>query len=229
MPIDEGLRSELIGQLRADGEAVAAFLASAEEHRALFVERPEAGASVVWPYGLLEWAPAETAPATVRRLIAVVHENAERLRQIVAQYGWPGRSLVGEDGADAAWLILQHCGSGVPTVGTPDSLAFQRSCLPILEQAVLNGEAHPRHLAHVADNLLERSGEPPEFAVLASAYSVIDGRPVFNRPIDLPTINHRRAEIGLAPFAEDLRRRTLGQVLWPTGPTRVEPWPASRS
>lgn len=228
MPIDEELRGELVRRMRADGEAVEAFVDSAEEYREPFVGRPEASGSVAWPYGLLEWAPAETAPATVQRLIAIVHENGDWLRQFVAQYGWPGRSLVGEDGADAAWLILQHCGSGVPTIGTPDSLAFQRSCLPILEQAALDGEAHPRHLAHIADNLHERSNEPPEFAVLTSAYSIVDGQPVFTHPTDLTAIDRRRTELGLAPFAEDLHHRSLGKTLWPNGPTHLEPWPSPR-
>ncbi len=182
-------------------------------------------AGVPWPYCLLEWVPEESAPASVRRVLEVVRENTARLRQLITQYGeWPGRSLVGEDGADAAWLILQHCGSGVPTIGTPENLAFQRSCLPLLEQAVLAGEAHPRHLAHIADNLHERSGEPPEYAVLASAYSVVDGQPIFTRAADLSKIDHRRTAIGLAPLAEDLRRRSLGERLWPNDDARVESW-----
>jgi hypothetical protein len=230
MRVDERLRAELIGRMNSDSEAVAAFLASADDCRALFAARTEASTSVVWPYGLLEWTPPETAPATVRRVIAVVNENAERLRQVVTQYdGWPGRSLVGEDGADAAWLILQHCGSGVPTIGTPANLAFQRSCLPILEQAVATGEAHPRHFAHVADNLHERDGQPPEFAVLASTYKIIDGQAVFNRPTDPSAIDRRRTEVGLAPLAEDLRRRARGEALSATGSDRVEPWPAPGS
>jgi hypothetical protein len=33
-----------------------------------------------------------------------VHDrNAVRLTEIIADHGWPGRSLVGEDGANAAW------------------------------------------------------------------------------------------------------------------------------
>ena len=215
------LRTELVGRMEADGEAVAAFVGSAEEYRGAF----RGSTSVPWPYCLLEWAPEETAPASVQRVLEVVRENTARLRQLIAQYGvWPGRSLVGEDGADAAWLILQHCGSGVPTIGTPENLAFQRSCLPLLEQAVLVGEAHPRHLAHIADNLHERFDEPPEYAVLASAYSIVDGQPVFTRAADLPQIERRRSAIGLAPLSEDVRRRMLGAELWPGGGERVEPW-----
>ena len=57
-----------------------------------------------------------------------VHErNNERMREIVGQYGWPGRSLVGEDGCEAAWLVVQHA------VLEPD---FQRRCLPLLQRAL---------------------------------------------------------------------------------------------
>ncbi len=38
-----------------------------------------------------------------------VHDrNAERLEQIIKQYGWPVTSLVGKDAAHAAWIILHH-------------------------------------------------------------------------------------------------------------------------
>jgi hypothetical protein len=35
-------------------------------------------------------------------------ERTERLKEIIAEYGWPTFDLVGEDGADAAWTIAQH-------------------------------------------------------------------------------------------------------------------------
>lgn len=42
------------------------------------------------------------------RMADVHQRNAQRLDAIIQQHGWPGKSLVGEEGADAAWLILQH-------------------------------------------------------------------------------------------------------------------------
>ncbi len=32
----------------------------------------------------------------------------DRMREIVARVGWPGRRMVGDDGASAAWLLVQH-------------------------------------------------------------------------------------------------------------------------
>jgi len=36
-------------------------------------------------------------------------DNTRWLGEVLADRGWPGRSLVGEDGADAAWLLAQRC------------------------------------------------------------------------------------------------------------------------
>src|SRR5262249_16441698 len=57
-----------------------------------------------------------------------VHErNTAQLKEIIAAHGWPGRSLVGEDGSQSAWFIVQH------SIGDPP---FQRSCATAIEQAV---------------------------------------------------------------------------------------------
>ena len=34
--------------------------------------------------------------------------NTMRMREIIAEHGWPGHVLVGVDGAHAAWLLAQH-------------------------------------------------------------------------------------------------------------------------
>src|SRR5690606_27322711 len=34
--------------------------------------------------------------------------RTERLKEIIAEWGWPIIDLVGEDGEDAAWAIAQH-------------------------------------------------------------------------------------------------------------------------
>ncbi|MEM9209341.1 MAG: DUF6624 domain-containing protein, partial [Pseudomonadota bacterium] len=59
--------------------------------------------------------------------MADVHDrNAAALDVIIESLGWPGISLVGKAGGDAAWLIVQHA------IAQP---AFQRKCLPVLKRA----------------------------------------------------------------------------------------------
>jgi hypothetical protein len=65
--------------------------------------------------------------------------NTDRLRAIIAEHGWPGRALVGDDGAEAAWLIAQHA---------DHQLDFQREALALLERAVHDGDAPASRLPH---------------------------------------------------------------------------------
>jgi uncharacterized protein DUF6624 len=219
------LRADLVARGERDQAAMAAFLRTADSHREAYESTGRPTSTTPWPYTLLEWTPPEQAPAEVRRVLEVVSSNTQRLRAIVERYGWPGRSLVGEDGADAAWLLLQHAGSGVPTIGTPENHAFRRSCVPLLEQAVRAGEAHPRHLAWTVDGIQSVAGEPPVFAVLASDYAIVGGEPVFRCPVDPAAIDLRRAEIGLPPLRRDLQRRARDEQLAAAGDGRAEPWP----
>ena len=127
-----------------DGAAVGAFLADADRHREQF-ERTQAVPGRV-PRGHMRcWSRSspEDAPATARHVISVVKAHTARLRAIVSEYGWPGRSLVGEDGADAAWLLLQHVNSRVTTIRSPSGDQFCRSCVVLLRDAVACGEARP--------------------------------------------------------------------------------------
>ena len=72
------------------------------------------------------------------RMARVHARNAQRLRRVIESVGWPGTDLVGPDGAEAAWLILQHA------IAEPDLL---RGASPLLETAAREGRADPAHAA----------------------------------------------------------------------------------
>lgn len=78
--------------------------------------------------------------ALVEQLQAVDRANTARMQAIVAEHGWPGRSLVGTDGAAAAWLLVQHADA---------DRAVQERCLALLQTAVAAGEAEPADLAYL--------------------------------------------------------------------------------
>lgn len=70
--------------------------------------------------------------------------------EILDTYGWPGKSLAGEDGAEAAWTLALH------TMPDPDVL---RRCLTLLRDAAAAGEAEPWQVAYLVDrvSLVERN------------------------------------------------------------------------
>ncbi len=84
------------------------------------------------------------------RMEAVHRSNAARLTGIIEQYGWPGKSLVGEEGAEAAWLIAQHA------IGAP----FMRRCLSLLQRAGSRGEAPLWQAAMLEDRIRMFEGRP---------------------------------------------------------------------
>src|SRR5688572_16239246 len=46
--------------------------------------------------------------AVVKKQDAIDAKNIKRLEEIIAQQGWPGKSLVGKEASQAAFLIIQH-------------------------------------------------------------------------------------------------------------------------
>jgi hypothetical protein len=78
-------------------------------------------------------------------------ENTVSLEAILDADGWPGVSLVGEDGAEAAWVVAQH---GISRPG------FQRRCVRDLRKAVAAGEAPAWQEAYLTDRIRMNERRP---------------------------------------------------------------------
>ena len=117
------------------------------------------------------------------------------MKELVATVGWLGRSLVGRSAANAAWCLVQHADHDV---------AFQKHCLPLIEQAVAAGEAEPDHAAYLYDRIAVAEQRPQRYGTQYGA----DGKP---QPIeDEANVDARRASVGLEPLAEyDKRMQAL--------------------
>ncbi len=119
-------------------------------------------------------------------------EHAERLWAILDDYEtWPGRSLVGDDGARAAWLVAQVA---IEDVG------LQRRCLEMLELAVACGDADPVHLAYLLDRVRMNDGLDQLYG---SQFVIGEHGELEPWPVDDPgAVDARRVRLGLSPFAE---------------------------
>ena len=142
--------------------------------------------------------------------------NAERLRQIVAEHGWPGRSLAGEDGAAAAWRIVQHA------IGEPE---FMRSCAELIRASVAAGEADAGHLAMLEDRIRMFEGAPQLYGTqydwdesrtaMVPVGGVQDGVDERRRVAGLPPIEWRRDPApGEPPPREDHAERLRAIDAW---------------
>jgi hypothetical protein len=139
-------------------------------------------------------------------VFSVDADNMAWLKTVVAKVGWPGRSMVGEDGAHAAWLLAQHADRDP---------AFQRRCLNLLTDAVERGEASPAELAYLTDRVLLAEGQPQEYGTQAEGRE--DGY-VPCRLRDPEHVDERRAAMSLGPLDEHLARmaETYGPPRPPT-------------
>lgn len=117
-------------------------------------------------------------------------DNTAWLAELVAARGWPGRSLVGDDGASAAWLLAQHADR------RPH---LQRVFLERLRAAVAEGEAFERELAYLEDRQRVNAGRPQ----LYGTQFTVHGEEFGPQPIEDPGhLDERRAAVGLEPFAD---------------------------
>lgn len=132
--------------------------------------------------------------AAVETMAAVDAANRDWLKGVVERYGWPGRTLVGTDGASAAWLLVQHADADRP---------FQRKCLGLLDGAVKAGEAEGKDLAYLTDRVLVGEGKKQVYGTqLTTAGGTLVPSPVE----DEAGLDARRQAVGLPPMAEYLKR-----------------------
>src|SRR5471030_519869 len=50
----------------------------------------------------------EKVAATMKNLAEVDHRDTERMKWIVAKFGWPTPVMVGKEASNNAWLLVQH-------------------------------------------------------------------------------------------------------------------------
>ena len=142
------------------------------------------------------------------RMQAIDAANTERMKAIVKRYGWPGPELVGGDGSEAAFLLVQHA-----------DLAFQKEMLPLVEKAYRSGGLSGQDYALLLDRVRVGEGKPQVYGTQAKRFEEWNGQEPALQPIeDEANVDKRRAEVGLPPLAE--YREMLKRMYFPQGPTK---------
>jgi hypothetical protein len=126
------------------------------------------------------------------RQAAVDEANQEHLKEIVENFGWPDRFMVGMDGVEAAFLIAQN-----------SDHAFQRQILPAIRAAYQRGDLVSGDYALYVDGILVEESNVQRFGT--QAY-VEEGKLKLYPIEDRANVDERRAELGLEPLAEYVRK-----------------------
>ena len=137
----------------------------------------------------------EAARRAAEECMKVDADNTAWLERVVAEHGWPSRTMVGKDGSFAAWLLVQHADRN-PT--------FQARVLPDLQALAARGEVDKRNVAYLTDRVLRAQGKPQIYGTQYASEPDGNGGFKYLPPIvvDPEHIDARRAEVGLGPWQE---------------------------
>ena len=127
------------------------------------------------------------------RGLAQEREHIARLIEIVEEHGWPGLSLVGETASSGAFLVLQHA-----------DIDLQRRFLPLVRAATEAGEVPAPWLPLLEDRVLMYEGKKQIYGTQIARAQ--DGTPELWPIEDEENLDERRAQVGLEPIAEYLKR-----------------------
>ena len=113
-------------------------------------------------------------------------KQANRIKEIVAKFGWPTVDMVGEKASQAAWIIVQHA---------DDDKAFQQSMLQVMRPLALEGKINPANYAYLYD----RTHRPQLYGTQGKC----EGTRFIPFPIrDIEAIDSRRHEMKMTTAQE---------------------------
>ncbi|MEU1464985.1 DUF6624 domain-containing protein [Streptomyces sp. NPDC005727] len=142
--------------------------------------------------------PGKTAQ-DVDRWMRVAADNERFLWDVLQAHGWPGHTLVGEQGSADAMVIVQHA--------TRDR-KLQRFALGCLVEAVDAGDADPAHVAYLTDRIHLHAKVPLRYG---TQYTRNERGQYRRLPVEDPeTLDGRRRRAGLEPL--DVFERRLLEV-----------------
>lgn len=124
---------------------------------------------------------------------AVHVENAALLEQAFDTIGWPGPGTLGDDGAAAAFIILQHA------ISRPD---LQRRGLALMLDAIPRGQANALDAAYLSDRIAVFEGREQSFGTQFDWDASGQLSPSPTR--DAAGLDERRASVGLPPISETI-------------------------
>jgi len=126
--------------------------------------------------------------------------NAHMLEGIIDDIGYPTVDKVGQEGSDAAWIIIQHA-IALPT--------FMRKCSTLLEKAVSENQASPLHLAYLQDRIAVFEGKAQPYGTQFDWDE--NGQLSPSLTEDPYMVDQRRASLGIKSLEEQtqLMRRQV--------------------
>ncbi|RPI17364.1 MAG: hypothetical protein EHM58_09420 [Ignavibacteriae bacterium] len=120
--------------------------------------------------------------------------NLGKIIAIINKYGWPGKPLVGSEASLTAFLVIQH-----------SDLQTQEKYLPMLYEAAQNGEASMSSYALLYDRVEMGNGRKQKYGTQLRLNMDTQKYELYQVE-DEVNLNKRRAEVGLEPIEQYMKR-----------------------
>ncbi|KAA3436176.1 DUF6624 domain-containing protein [Rufibacter hautae] len=119
--------------------------------------------------------------------------NQQQLIEIIEKHGWPGKSLVGQQASQAAFLVIQH-----------SDRELMEKYLPLLREAAAKGEASKSSLALMEDRVRMNRGLPQLYGSQLQMNPETKKYELY-KVEDEANLDKRRADMGLGPISEYMK------------------------
>jgi hypothetical protein len=136
----------------------------------------------------MRWLKDQNNRQLIEEMNALSVRHVARLQEILKETGWPTKTMVGQGGSEAVWLILQHAAPQVI-----------KASLPLMKAAVEHGDVRGDLYAMSVDRDRRNDGLPQ---IYGSQFDTTGGK-CEPQPIEDPQhVDERRKAVGLNPLSE---------------------------
>lgn len=117
-------------------------------------------------------------------------KNTHEFKKILNKYGWPKKSIFGEDVSNGAWLIAQHADHDID---------FQKNCLRVLKRLEKNNEVNRDVIPFLVDRVRVNQGMKQMYG---TQFYMNEENELVPRPLSNPSkVDSLRKKYGLLPLA----------------------------
>lgn len=150
----------------------------------------------------------EKNTAKIEQLIHSINDldskHTARMEEVITKIGWPKISDVGEDGSNAAWVLIQHADK------RPD---LQNKCLDLLKEAINTQEAKSSNYAYLYDRVQVAYNEKQIYGTQIQT-NVLTGKREFVPIKNEHEVNEKRKDMGLSDIISFAKRMGISyQIL----------------
>lgn len=127
----------------------------------------------------------------ILRQKAIDEANTKILDKLLQNYGWPTREMVGNEGVEAAFLIVQHADPN-----------YQKKMLPSIKASFERGDLEGAKYALLVDRVLVNDGLPQRYG---SQAKIEEGYIVLFPLENSERVDMLRESLGLEPLSSYIR------------------------